>query len=382
MRGDPPVGTVDRVTSRRLAVFDIVAAGALLLLSVLLVIQLDLPWPAYGLVVAHTVPLAWRRRAPVPAAAIAFLAAIVFGVAGYPIVGLGVAAVVWCYSIGAEVARPASLVMFAVAELGRAAFAAVGYGDLSTWFGDAVVLLVAFLLGESARRRRALLAAQHERADQLERTQEEVAKRAVAEERLRIARELHDVVAHSMSLIAVQAGNGRLALDADPATTRQALAVIEDASRSALDEMRRLLGALRDDDAGGRVPAPTLDAIDHLIETTRAAGVPTSLQVEGDRRVLPSGMELAAYRILQEALTNVVRHAPGAAADVVLTFRSRSLQVTVTNGPPPSRPAPATNTGPGHGLVGMRERAVLYNGTVQALPRRDGGYRVSVELFE
>ena len=202
----------------------------------------------------------------------------------------------------------------------------------------------------------------------------------MAEERLRIARELHDVVAHSMSVIAVQAGTGRLAIDADPVAARNSLVVIEDTSRAALDEMRRLLGVLRNDTPSldGRSPAPGLDAVDDLIARTEAGGVPVSLRIDGERRRLPGGLELAAYRILQEALTNVARHAPGATANVVLTFGPDALTVEVVNAR--GGPGPTTDEGTGLGLVGMRERAAVYNGTVDAGPTPTGGFRVRAEL--
>ena len=377
--------SAQRPPTRRQQLGDLVLGLALTTLSVTIVSTLPVPWLAYALAVAHAAPLALRRRAPFPAALAALIAAVAFALVGYPIVGLGPAGVVWLYSIGSEIERPRSVVLLVLAEVALVVMIR-DQGDISTLIGDAIVLAVAFLLGDSARRRRELLALHRDRADQLERTQEEVAKRAVAEERLRIARELHDVVAHSLSVIAVQAGTGRLAADTEPASAREALEVIEVTTRDALGEMRRLLGVLRenDGDAGdaARSPAPTLEDVDDLTARTRAGGVPVALEIHGERTTFPPGMELAAYRILQEALTNVVRHAPGARARVVLTYSrdGRTLTIEVTNSPGAQRDTPQAPTGGGLGIAGMRERAAVYNGTVEAGAVSDGGFRVRVEL--
>ncbi|HVF05578.1 MAG TPA: sensor histidine kinase [Frankiaceae bacterium] len=366
-------------TVSRGAAFDAALAVALAALSAwLLAAFATLPWPAFPLALAHTLPLTARRSAPVAAGAVATAAAFGYLSLGFPMVGLGPTALVWLYAFGSYARRPESYLLLAAAQVAVAVGVARGQGDVSTLVGDIVALLVAYLLGDSARRRRDVIALHRDRADQLERTQAEVARRAVAEERLRIARELHDVVAHSMSVVAVQAGTGRLVVDRDPAAAREALTVIERTSRDALDEMRRLLGVLRDEDGGsGRAPAPDLAGLDELIARTVASGVPVSVRVEGERRPLPAGLELAAYRIVQEALTNVARHAPGAAATVVLRYGPDGLGVEVTNTRGGAAPSP---NGSGHGLLGMRERAAVYGGTVEAGPLPGGGYRVATEL--
>ena len=360
---------------------DALLAFALTLLTVLLLAGFPgLPWLAYALALPHSAALALRRRTPVPAVGLGVATGLTYLVVGYPMVGLGVTGLVWAYTIGLLWRPPRSLVVHGVVLSGVAATMLAGsQGDSQTLVGNLVVLSAAYLLGDSARRRRDVLALHRDRADQLERTQAEVARRAVAEERLRIARELHDVVAHSMSVVAVQAGTGRLVIDSEPARAREALAVIERTSRDALDEMRRLLGVLRDDADGGagRTPAPGLAALDELVARTVASGVPVSVRIEGERRPLPTGLELAAYRIVQEALTNVARHAPGAAATVVLTYDADTLGVEVTNTPSASRPA---TDGAGLGLIGMRERATLYGGDVTAEPVPDGGFVVRTTL--
>jgi signal transduction histidine kinase len=196
---------------------------------------------------------------------------------------------------------------------------------------------------------------------------------------LRIARELHDVVAHSMSVIAVQAGTGRMVIDDDAEHARRALASIEETSKRALNEMRRLLGVLRAEtaDAAALAPVPTLDDLDRLVAHAVEGGTPVDLSVDGDRRKAPAGIELAAYRVLQEALTNVRRHAAGAPARVHLSFETAALVVEVENPLADGRRGPATG---GHGLLGMRERVLLYGGTFDAGPHLDGTFRLSARI--
>ena len=240
--------------------------------------------------------------------------------------------------------------------------------QLDTLIGNLVIVAAAWVLGDGTRRRREDSVAEQRR----------LARQAVADERLRIARELHDVVAHSMSVIAVQAGTGRLVIDDDPDHARRALASIEETSKEALAEMRRLLGVLRADtpDAAALAPVPTLEDLDRLVTHAVEGGTPVDVKVEGDRRTAPAGIELAAYRVVQEALTNVRRHAPGARARVRLSFEPQELVVEVEN---PLSDGDGTN-GNGHGLIGMRERVSLYGGAFDAGPRPDGTFRVSARI--
>jgi signal transduction histidine kinase len=203
---------------------------------------------------------------------------------------------------------------------------------------------------------------------------------------LRIARELHDVVAHTLSVIAVHAGTGRMVADDDPAAARQALATIETATRSALVEMRRLLGVLRGSDGDqedGRAPAPGLGELDALVADVVKSGVTVEVRVEGDRPDVPAGIDLSAYRIVQEALTNVMKHAGRAKATVVVRYSDDAVTVEVDD-EGPGRPGRAgtlslPSTG-GHGLGGMRERVAMYNGDLVVGPRPTGGFRVVARL--
>jgi signal transduction histidine kinase len=211
----------------------------------------------------------------------------------------------------------------------------------------------------------------------LEREREERDRAAVAAERLRIARELHDVVAHAMSVIAVQAGMGRHVIDTDVAAAADALGVIESTSRDALVEMRRMLGVLRHgDEAAALRPMPGLGDIPALVAETRRAGLGVTLASTGAVGDLPAGVDLAAYRVVQEALTNVIKHG-GPVAHVRVAWSDGGVELEVTDdGRAGSGPRPE----PGHGLLGMRERVAVCGGSLEAAPRPGGGYRVHASL--
>ncbi|MDX3239881.1 sensor histidine kinase [Streptomyces sp. ME03-5709C] len=234
--------------------------------------------------------------------------------------------------------------------------------------------------GEATRNRRAYVVAVEERAERAERTREEEAKRRVAEERMRIARELHDVVAHHIALVNVQAGVAAHVMDSRPDQAKQALAHVREASRSALDELRATVGLLRQsgDPAAPMEPAPGLGVLDQLVDGFRRAGLPVEV-VAQDAGSLPASVDLTAYRVVQESLTNVHKHAgPGARARIRIARGTGTLEVTVVDsGGTPKRPeAP----GGGHGLIGMRERAAALGGTCEAGPGTQGGFRVHARL--
>jgi signal transduction histidine kinase len=215
------------------------------------------------------------------------------------------------------------------------------------------------------------------RASALERERDEVTRRALAEERLRIAQELHDVVAHSMGVIAVQAGVGAHVIDTEPGEAKKALEAISQTSRSTLVEIRRMLGVLREVQGASYVPAPGLADLDRLVGDVASAGLQAAVRVEGTATEIPPGVDFTAYRIVQEALTNVLKHAGAATATVIIGYESTALRLEIlddgrgVNG----RAAPG-----GHGLVGMRERVGVYGGSFEAGPRTGGGFRVAVRL--
>ncbi|HEX4245871.1 MAG TPA: sensor histidine kinase, partial [Acidimicrobiales bacterium] len=262
----------------------------------------------------------------------------------------------------------------------------------ATWF-----------VGDSVRARRAYMAGLAEQEAQRQRQEMRVAERSIAEERLQIARELHDVVAHSLSVIAVQSAVGGHVLDSQPEEARKALAAVETTSRGALEDLRRVLGVLRRDENAHPMlsPAPNVSDLNALAEQVRAAGIPVELRIRGEVHPLPSSVELSIYRIVQEALTNVVKHAAPAQAVVDVHFGPRDVTIEVVDdgGNGSGRRGPdhrsggrgsaahsngsATETGVGsehHGIVGMRERTAVFGGTLVAMPVMGGGFRVSARL--
>ncbi|MEV7603153.1 sensor histidine kinase [Kitasatospora sp. NPDC089797] len=243
-------------------------------------------------------------------------------------------------------------------------------------------------LGDSIRNRRAHLAAIEERAERAERTREEEARRRVADERIRIARDLHDVVAHHIALANAQAGIAVHLMDSHPVQAREVLSHITDATGSALQELRATVGLLRRaEEPAPLEPTPGLDRLPELINAFERAGLPVRLTVDGEPRPLSPGVDLTAFRIVQESLTNVAKHARGAGAEVTLSYSGSRVAVSVANGRPtaPSRPRTALLPPPapgesGFGLIGMRERAGAVGGRLAADRRPDGGFLVTAEL--
>jgi signal transduction histidine kinase len=334
---------------------------------------------AYALALAHTLPVALRRRFPRAVLATAIATGVLAGVLGLPTIVLGPAVLVPVYTVAVYCDRWSALAGLAGVELAVAldqlAFASTG---VDTWVGNSLVLAAAWVLGRFVGDRRVHTMELEARTLELELAREELARQAVTEERLRIARELHDVVAHSMSVIAVQSGVGAHVLDTRPEEARKALETIEGVSRGALDELRRLLGVLRDDDeAQGVSPMPGLGDLDALLARMGEAGLAVKLRVHGARPEVPQGVDVSAYRIVQEALTNVLKHAGAASAQVVVTYDDHAVAVEVTDG---GHGAPAGQAWSGHGIGGMRERAALFGGDLEVGPRPGGGFRVAARL--
>ncbi|MFE7106343.1 sensor histidine kinase [Streptomyces sp. NPDC057575] len=250
-----------------------------------------------------------------------------------------------------------------------------------------VPFVLAWVLGDSMRTRRAYFSQLEERAARLEREREAQSKVAVAAERARIARELHDVVAHNVSVMVVQADGAAYVMDAAPDQAKQALETISSTGRQALAEMRRLLGVLRTGDAqesGEYVPQPDVDQIEDLIDQVRQAGLAVDFKIEGTPRPLPSGVELTAYRIVQEALTNTRKHGgPDAGASVRLVYFDDGLGLLIEDdgrGAAHELYEDGGADGAGHGMIGMRERVGMVGGTLDAGPRPGGGFRISALL--
>jgi signal transduction histidine kinase len=323
-----------------------------------------------------TVPLAWRRRAPlfvvlVVMAALAAQSLMLAPSEPYPDSEL-VPLLLAVYSVAAHGKGRTPLVGAAVS--GVAGLIWVGVDD---FFLPLVAFGGAWLAGRLVQKRQLYAEAVEERARVLEREREANARMAAAEERVRLARELHDVVGHSVSVMVVQAGAERLAIGEERPETREALLAIERTGREALAEMSRLLGLLRKEGEGlALAPRPSLAQVDALVQTVRDAGVPIRLSVEGERSSLPPGVDVSAYRILQEALTNVVKHAGPAEASVVVRYGVREVELEVADN---GRGALAGN-GAGYGLAGMRERVELHGGTLEAGTGSRGGFVVRARL--
>ena len=337
---------------------------------------------AYLLAVALCVPFVFHRRFPVAAITVACCALVLYAVGrynAYP--GLPIFVLVAGVSLHstrrwALLAAGLAAVALSVAVWLQPERVATA----STWVASLLAVAVAWLWGENLRNRRARWAAMEERARRLEAEREERDRQAVTDERLRIARELHDVVAHSMSVIAVQSGVANHVIDSRPAQARQALATIEATSRSALVELRRLLGVLRqgDDPVASLEPNPGMAEIGRLADQIRSAGVEVELKVEGEPGELPPGVDLSAFRIAQEGLTNVLKHG-GGVARVLVRYSPGAVAVEIADdGRAGTDGAPAEGTG--HGLIGMRERVAVFGGQLTAGPVPGGGYRMAARL--
>jgi len=338
----------------------------------------------YALALLHTLPLAARRRFPGAVLGLCVASGLAVAALGLSPIVLGLAILVAVYSVAAYGDRWVSLAGLAAAEVGSVAVQLTpGRFQAPTVVSNGLVIGAAWLLGHFVGVRRAYTARLEERTAELEQAREELARRAVTEERLRLARELHDVVAHAMSVIAVQSGVGAHVASTQPEEAAKALTAIEVTSRAALEELRRLLGVLRQDSEpqGDLSPVPGLADLDSLLAEVAKAGLGVRLRVEGTPSPLPAGVDLSAYRIVQEALTNVVKHAGPARAQVVVGYRDREVTVEVTDdGRGVGALAGDGRAGVGHGLIGMRERVAAFDGDLEAGPRPGGGFRVAARL--
>jgi signal transduction histidine kinase len=340
--------------------------------------------------IGMVVPLVFRRKHPVGM----FVAVIAAGALEVVLfthpIDSDVSVLVALYTLAAYRPRRISVPGLLVCLVGSAIAIATwqsGRHVRFSWFEFGAVTalfcgpaLLAWLLGDSMRWRRGFYQALEERADRLEAERDAQAQVAVATERARIARELHDVVAHNVSVMVVQADGAAYALDSSPERTREALAAISLTGRQALAEMRHLLGVLRtaSEEQAEFAPQPGLEQIADLLAHSRAAGLPVSFTVEGVARELPPGVALAAYRVVQESLTNTRKHAgPDATASVALRFCEDGMRIVVTDN---GNGGAASSDGAGHGLVGMRERVEMYGGKVTTGPHRSGGYQVTATI--
>jgi signal transduction histidine kinase len=337
-----------------------------------------------------TVPLALRRRYPIPvlvSVTVALAATFVLGgdFAGVPVVALAL------YIVATQYERRTSVIALCVVEgvlLAALGIAAIVHATDGSDISNIIVTGAAWFVGDSVRARRAYVAGLAAQSEQRQHREVERAEQSIAEERLQIARELHDIVAHSLSVIAIQSGVGGHVLDLQPEEARKALAAVEMTSRSALEELRRVLGVLRRDDSDGPslAPAPGIDDVDELLLQFRLAGVEVDFQLSGERRELPPSLDLSVYRIVQEALTNVTKHAKGVPATVHIHFEDGAVSVNVFDegfyypNSGNSMPEVEDEVRAHHGIIGMRERAAIFGGSLTAGPRQGGGFEVCAWL--
>ena len=330
-------------------------------------------WLNAAAVVAGTAPLAWRRRAPLSvalavSAAIAGRALVAEPLEVYP---MTLALLVTAYSVASYAPLRDALLAAGFAALALAVAVVQGSGTAATPdpLPSAVLYGTVWLVGR-------VVGVRHERAEQLHRERDLHAQEAVAAERARIAREMHDAVSHSLAAIVMQSGGAANVLDSDPERARRSLESIEATARRGLEEMRRMLGLLGETEAE-LAPQPGLDRLGDLLDTVRAAGLAVDSSFDGDRRPLPTAVDVSAYRIVQESLTNVMKHAGARSVRVALVQGPDALDIEVVDD---GAVAPADGA-PGRGLAGMRERADVLGGTFEAAPLRAGpGFRVAARL--
>ena len=349
---------------------DVLLASVLTVLALVEVAALDQRAQGFVLALLMSAPLAWRCVSPLPVALVVAGALTAFtrtSGEGNDYVFIIVTIALALYSVGAHADTRAAV----AGLLAAAALVVVGVqADFASGAGDylfvAVLVTAPWLAGRAVRRREVATAAAQRRAEA-----------AVADERARVARELHDVVAHSVGIMVVQAGAAEQVIGRDPDAAREALGTIRATGKAALVDLRHMLGVLRSDGAAPAAgPQPGLDALEALVGRVRDAGLPVQVEVEGERRPVGPGVELAAYRVIQESLTNALKHARGSHATVRVRYAPEALEVIVTD----DGGSPNGTAGAGHGLIGMRERVLVHEGDLDAGPVAGGGYRVRARL--
>jgi signal transduction histidine kinase len=345
-------------------------------------------WLGNVLTVLAASMLVGRRRWPLPVFVGTLALAVIAIAVASPTGAISLTVVIAVYTLAQVEGRRLSVLLAVLAgvalALARGLLQYRGWSDARTAVEPAVALAALFL-GWAVSSHRAYIAEIETRAAQAERTREEEARRQVDAERLRIARELHDVLAHGIATINVQAGVAAHVLHERPEHAAEALRTIKATSKDALRELRGILGVLRDtDEIASREPTPGLRQLDRLIDATSQAGVPTRVTISGHRGSLPATVDLAAYRIVQESLTNVLRHAGRANAVVAISYADDEMTVSVNDNGRGRTELAGTNghrpAAPGHGILGMRERAQALGGELEAGPLANGGFRVCAHL--
>lgn len=336
-----------------------------------------------ALVIGIWTATAFRRRWPERVAVVVAALTVPFWVLGYVDLGTTIAMLLLIYTVAAHVDRPRSLRLGLALGLLLTAVMVAGVvaddEDLPAIavVANAIVFATAWTIGDAVRSRHAYLREVEARAEAAERGREQAAQRAVHEERARVARELHDIVAHSISVMVVQASAARRVIDRDPARSAEALGVIEQTGRTALDELRGLLSVLRDG-TPETVPQPTVDDLPDLVQHCRDAGLDVTLEVLGDRPELSAVVSLTVYRVVQEGLTNVMKHAGPARAEITLRYGAEVVVEVADDGRGPmAHHHPGAS---GQGLIGMRERVELFGGSLFIGARPGGGFRLRATI--
>jgi signal transduction histidine kinase len=365
-------------------------ADALLAAAVTVMVLVDLASPtdavgvrptdalAVVLSLLQTLPLAFRRRAPLPSFILILLGVSLYYPLGYEVTDGTLATFVGVYTVAAYEGRPKSLVGLGLLALGMTWYwltrAEPFDPTTPVWIG--ILGLLSWGLGEFVRTRRAYTAEVEALAERLDRARALEARQAAWQERARLARELHDVIGHTVNVMVIQAGAGRRTLASDRGQTERAFQTIESIGREALDELDRLLGILRtEEDEPDLPPQPGLGELRALAGRVEDAGLPVEITIEGDQVPLPRSLDQSAYRIIQEALTNALRHAGGTIAHVAVRYRKDQLELEVANDGRENR-RPRNHQGGGRGLIGIRERVALFGGELEAGPRAGGGFVV------
>ncbi|MFD5232700.1 sensor histidine kinase [Streptomyces qaidamensis] len=340
----------------------------------------DAPPVPWAMVILSTLPLGLRRRYPLATFVTVLVAGLAIGGSASWITVL--ACVVGAYS--AVVYSRYRILAIAVLVM-AAALSGYAFRNadplLPGWSSPGFVLLVAGMLASLVRFLQLRLASSRDRVTELQQAQEEAMRRAVAEERARIAAELHDVVTHNVSVMVIQAGAARKVMDVVPEQSKEALLAVEAGGRAAMAELRHVMGLLAAPDherPDGLEPQPGLAQLDALVARVRAAGTPVSVGVSLPSEPLPSGVDLAAYRVVQEALTNTIKHARGAEASVAIGYTDDCLEIEVTDTGGVKDAPPVESNGRGH--MGLRERLAVYDGELTAGPTPNGGYRVAARI--
>lgn len=383
-----------KLTARQWA-FDALLAGIVLMLGLLEVVRFEndagvgftreADWLHYALIALMALPLVFRRVYPIPVMVVILGSWAIDRGLDYPESPAAIGVAIAFYTIGAELDRRQSLLVGGISSALITGWTSIGVVSLESvtlaaLFNTLIATLTPLLVGREIHERRLRVEELRQRAERAEQEREERARQAVLDERSRIARELHDVVAHQMTVMTIQAeGAKRIASNSDPRVV-EALETISTAGHSALSEMRRTVGLLRDNSTDADTqPLPRLTDIEDLIERTQAAGVQVDVAITGQHRPLSDGSELAAYRIVQESLTNVIRHAgPDVSVNVSIAYGSDSLDVAVSDD---GRGAASNGgDGGGHGLIGMRERVAVLGGEFEAGPKAGGGYLVHATI--